>query len=95
MSHERLECHFSELVLIEQPRTSLAALFCATCNFVRFVSDADDRICENELLSEVRSREEGLACTHGSVYASCLSGRSGSVYFSRLNFGSCFHREEI
>lgn len=41
------------------------------------------------------SREEGLACVGGSVYASCWSGRSGSVCLRLLNFGSSFHTEEI
>lgn len=42
VSHERLESNFAALVLLEQPRTNLAALFCASCNFARFVLDADD-----------------------------------------------------
>lgn len=45
-------------------------------------------------MQDVR-REEGLACGGASVYSSCRSGRSRSVCFSLLNFGSSFHREKI
>lgn len=41
------------------------------------------------------SREEGLASVGGSVYASCRSGRSGSMCFRLLNLNQVFIERKL